>query len=128
MEAEHLLRSFPALWEQACLSVEDALEGSSHGDLTGTGRRPTGVVSDPTARRGIALLEAGDLSAQLNLIREWIDNELLPKDRPLLFAVWRQHGLGWPVTAKELDLEVDECLQWWNEMVTRLTEWLTSTL
>ncbi|MCL6558131.1 MAG: hypothetical protein K6U74_04880 [Firmicutes bacterium] len=125
-EAAYLLRHFPVLWEQACLMAENALEGGSHGDLTGTGRHPTGSHGDPTARRALALVQARSLKSKLKLIEQWINTRLPPEDRPLLLAIWRYGWLGWPAVARELGRGAGECRRRWAVMVKGLTNWLTS--
>jgi len=122
---EYLLRHYPTLFQQVRERAADAVEGGNHGDLSRINRRPQGGHSDPTARKALALLEAGDLAAQLSLIREWIDTLLAPEDRPVLLAVWRQGFLGWERAAREVGLEAVECQRRWSGMVTQLTGWLT---
>lgn len=92
--AEYLLRFYPSLFEQARSKSDDALIGGSHGDYAGANRKGRGGHADPTAQRALGLLEANDLSANLALVRRWIEVEVTLEDRPLLLAVWRMRDWG----------------------------------
>lgn len=121
--AKYLLTNYPSLWSQVHESIEDALEGGSHGVIVEVGR-DCGRQSDSTAGRAIKLHEASTLAGDLVEVRTWIDLCPLPEDRALLIAIWRSRTLGWCWVSKELRMEVNKCIDQWNRLCDNLQVFL----
>lgn len=120
--AKYLLENFPGLWAKAQGEVEDIIEGCGHRELSGI--QGAGGHSDPTGNRAARLAEAHDLTIILEKVRQWIDKELPPGDRPLLLAVWR-YPFGWYWIARELHRGVPECRNNWIHLCSKLEDFLS---
>ncbi|GAB6178979.1 hypothetical protein JCM14036_02980 [Desulfotomaculum defluvii] len=116
------LANYPVLWANIESQRENIIERYRQSAVAGgrSGNQP----SDQTAKKAIQLLEISELMAILNLVRQWIDYELIQKARPLLLAVWRVGRYGWDSVAKDLNAEVWRCRDQWQQLTESLLHYL----
>lgn len=124
--AEYLLRNYPVLVRQLAGRRDDLLHRGRQGGYVEIGRGYD--PGDPTAKRGIQLVEISLIEKELDITRKLIDSLKRNAERQVLIATWRAKTdePDFDLVSKFLggDWTSQEVAEVWSRMCERLARTL----